>query len=1043
MPHPRRLSPAAALIVLGCVSTLSCDAPTEAGMQIPAALEIVSGEDQEGEVGEQLPAPLVVRVLDADDRPIRGVLVNFRVTEGGGSVFAGAGLTDADGVVQERWTLGTVASARQTVEARAVDSRTGDPIVFATFEATALPGPAATLEKVDGDGLELPVGSAVSVLPTVRVADRYDNPVPDVSVAFRIITGGANVDAGTVTSNAEGLARVAAWTLATAAGENRMTATAAGVPPVTFTVRGVAGAASRIAIVVEPPSTTPNGAPLAPPPSVRLVDQHGNPVRQAGVVVAASIASGGGTLQGTAAVATNAEGIAQFTNLAIVGLVGPRTLAFGASAFESATSRPIDVTTGTPYSLTKHAGDGASVLGGTPVPIPPAVRVRDIGGNPIAGVQVSFEVTRGGGSVEPASVSTNGEGIASLSQWTLGATPGPNEVRASVASLAPVTFTATGLAHAAPQMLLNDGDDQSAIVGQLVRVPPSVRVVDTHGNGIPGITVTFAVTGGGGSITGPVTTTDSRGVAGVGSWRLGATQGENTLTASAQGYSPVVFSATALPAMTVTIHQPSSPWVADPMPVEVEVVSSAEITSVVAAIAGRSTALTFDATAGRWRGVIPLDGLPAGSQELVVTATDVYGTSVQARTTVFPTASHQLTIASPLDESVARPRIRVTARCYDPNGPCTRMVVRDQISKTVFAEGVTEVDVEIDVSRYEGAEVWLQVVAYNAAGVAVDGVRRVYVESNPRLQEVVAAPGRVFDTDGSRTLFGTHDSPSAPYRLWILDHASGAITSASGTLTQSGSHLTPRGAMFVSGPANYDLTLYEYVDGALLDHGAFDSGGGFFVEGRYALWKRNGTLYRRDVVSGITTQIGTGNISPGALAENGDVVFSSSASIPDVFRWRNGQITRITSDAAVADERPVTDGINIVYRQRVDGQYRITMHTGSAELPLTSYSSSEVFPGFNYDANGGWVAFRKGSEIWTRSPSGEERRAVPCCLESSGAMVAFGPNGEVVTRGLLHLPPYTSAPIQFANTVFVRGTPFFVGDVLYYRLGRSLFRVVP
>jgi hypothetical protein len=65
-----------------------------------------------------------------------------------------------------------------------------------------------------------------------------------------------------------------------------------------------------------------------------------------------------------------------------------------------------------------------------------------------------------------------------------------------------------------------------------VPVPPSVVVRDQVGNPVPNTTVTFAVVGGGGSITGATQTTNAQGVATVGSWTLGPQPGTNTLRAS-------------------------------------------------------------------------------------------------------------------------------------------------------------------------------------------------------------------------------------------------------------------------------------------------------------------------------------------------------------------------------------------------------------------------------------------------------------------------------------------------------------------------------
>src|ERR1700704_4328572 len=54
---------------------------------------------------------------------------------------------------------------------------------------------------------------------------------------------------------------------------------------------------------------------------------------------------------------------------------------------------------------------------------------------------------------------------------------------------------------------------------------PSVIVNDLRGLAMAGVPVTFAVTVGDGSITGATATTNSAGIATVGSWTLGAGEG--------------------------------------------------------------------------------------------------------------------------------------------------------------------------------------------------------------------------------------------------------------------------------------------------------------------------------------------------------------------------------------------------------------------------------------------------------------------------------------------------------------------------------------
>ena len=160
---------------------VSCGEST-APQEPPASLIIVSGNRQVSAVGQPLPSPLVVRVLTASGKAVKGQVVNFRVTAGGGDVFAGVSITDASGYSSELWTLGTAAGDHHRVEARAVDTRTGAPLVYATFEATALPGPVATID-VTPDSVSLGGAGEVAQL-TAAAWDQYGNAILGVAFAW-------------------------------------------------------------------------------------------------------------------------------------------------------------------------------------------------------------------------------------------------------------------------------------------------------------------------------------------------------------------------------------------------------------------------------------------------------------------------------------------------------------------------------------------------------------------------------------------------------------------------------------------------------------------------------------------------------------------------------------------------------------------------------------------------------------------------------------------------------------------------------------------
>lgn len=114
---------------------------------------------------------------------------------------------------------------------------------------------------------------------------------------------------------------------------------------------------------------------------------------------------------------------------------------------------------------------------------------------------------------------------------------------------------------AADTITLNAGNSQSATISSAVAIPPSVIVRNATDNSVmSGVSVTFAVASGGGSVTGASVITDANGIATVGSWIMGATPGTNTLTATNASLvgSPVTFTATGTSAPTIISISPTS-----------------------------------------------------------------------------------------------------------------------------------------------------------------------------------------------------------------------------------------------------------------------------------------------------------------------------------------------------------------------------------------------------------------------------------------------------------------------------------------------------
>src|SRR5690606_17138196 len=96
------------------------------------------------------------------------------------------------------------------------------------------PKPEATkVEPVGSNKLTGTVGSALEVMPTVRVLDQKGRPMSGVSVVWDVTRGDGSVDPKSTMTDASGTASTK-WTLGPMAGRQSITASAENLPAVAF-----------------------------------------------------------------------------------------------------------------------------------------------------------------------------------------------------------------------------------------------------------------------------------------------------------------------------------------------------------------------------------------------------------------------------------------------------------------------------------------------------------------------------------------------------------------------------------------------------------------------------------------------------------------------------------------------------------------------------------------------------------------------------------------------------------------------------------------
>jgi hypothetical protein len=189
-------------------------------------------------------------------------------------------------------------------------------------------------------------------------------------------------------------------------------------------------------------------------------------------------------------------------------------------------------------------GNGQVALAGTAVPVAPAIAITDGFGRPSQGVAIRSAVTAGDGTIVAGSPSTGQDGVASLIAWTLGPTPGLNQLQFSFPGLpgAPtVDFVAVAVPTRRCEILRGDGQHETH--GTALPIDPAVRVADARtGQPLADLNVTFTATVGGNVNAAAVTNED--GIATPGQWTLGS-KGTNTLVGAVEGADPAVFTAEA------------------------------------------------------------------------------------------------------------------------------------------------------------------------------------------------------------------------------------------------------------------------------------------------------------------------------------------------------------------------------------------------------------------------------------------------------------------------------------------------------------------
>lgn len=464
------------------------------------------------------------------------------VTFGGQVQFRATATDSSDNPVPQFYTAWRTSGAASTINATGtftagtargtawVIARTPNGVSDST---RVMVNPAPThLQIVSGDGQNVAPGAALPQPLVARVLAADNLPVAGAPVTFQVSGGGTPATAQ-VASDSLGLASVTV-TAGSATGSQSVTASVPGATSAqfAFTVTGAVAPALKL--------TLPGGGLLTIGGQTALKLSLNQPAPAGGLV--ASVTS-----DSTQYVTVAAPGTVSFaagdtaqtilvtgvtTGLSVLHATAPGYAAD--SAFAIVVPNVIVLQSG--VALAAGASDTLHVhlLPAAPQPNPLTVTLASTDTTVLRVTTTTVSIPAGSAD-GTATIQGVVAGVAGVTATAAGYAPGGAVVTVTSGGGVPATMTKQA------------GDSLTAYVGDTIAIRPKVLVKDALGQPVAGVAVLFAVAGGGGSVTGATPTTDANGLASVGSWKLGAAPGANTLVVALPAFplvTPVVFTAT-------------------------------------------------------------------------------------------------------------------------------------------------------------------------------------------------------------------------------------------------------------------------------------------------------------------------------------------------------------------------------------------------------------------------------------------------------------------------------------------------------------------
>ncbi len=457
-------------------------------------------------------------IVDALGNPVANQDVTFVINGGSGGINIVA-TTDAFGNAVITLTSTVAGTASITAKVNGLNIIFGSPalVVFVTGPVDVTVSLLSTLTT----------GAIANGIATnsvqAHVTDAFGNPEVNQSVVFAIASGtGTIVGSATVTTDALGNAVIT------------LTSTVAGSVGITAAVGGsniTTGSPAIVVFVAGPPSiaspltalsVVTNNA-LADGVATNSVQAHiadafGNPVANQSVVFA--IASGTGTIVGSATVTTDALGNAVITlTSTVAGSVGITATVGGSNITNGSPATVVFVagipSTGSPLTALSVVTNNAVADGVATNSV--QAHITDAFGNPVANQSVVFAIASGTATiVGSATVTTDASGNAVITLTstvagsvgitaTVGGSNITNGSPATVIFVVGIPSTSSPLT--ALSVVINNASANGIATNSV-----QAHITDANGNPVANQSVVFTIASGTGTIVGSATvTTDALG----------------------------------------------------------------------------------------------------------------------------------------------------------------------------------------------------------------------------------------------------------------------------------------------------------------------------------------------------------------------------------------------------------------------------------------------------------------------------------------------------------------------------------------------------